>query len=55
MIVQGTTISIGIEIIGGVSDAIAPPPPIPTFIISESGTLEFLVSENGIDRMITEL
>ena len=53
MLIQGTSITIGIEIIGGVSDAGAPPPPTPTFITSEIG--DFLVSENGLDRMITEL
>lgn len=55
MLQQGLTIEIAIDVNGDIEDAIAPPPPIPTFIISEAVALEFLVSENGLDRMITEL
>lgn len=54
MLNQGLVIKIGIDIVGDLEDAVAPPPPVPNFIISEDMVLEYLVSENGFDRLITE-
>jgi len=54
MLNQGLTIGVMIDVNGDIEDAVAPPPPVPSFVIEEGSLFDYLVSENGLDRIITE-